>query len=235
MSGDGSGLAAVFVRWTWCRAVLHRGWWAVTSVHLVVDARLSASELVLIGVGQSFAALVFEVPAGVFADAVSRRWSLVISHPLMGIAMLATGPVSGFVPLLATQMLWGLAWNFASGADVAWISDELNDPPAVAVVLVRADQAQLTGTVAGLVSISGLAWLTEPGTAMVLAGVSMLLLGLYVVARFPERYFQPVHARRWSASCDRAGCWPRPSIWERSSAGSPLPQSPTAPRCRPPC
>jgi MFS family permease len=180
--------------------LLHRGWWAVTSVYLVVDAHLSASELVLIGVGQSLAALVFEVPAGVLADTVSRKWSLVISHVLMGIAMLATGLVSGFVPILATQMLWGVAWNFASGADVAWISDELNDATAVAGVLIRADQAQLTGTVAGLVSISGLAWLTDSSTAMVGAGAAMLLLGLYVAARFPERCFQPVHTQRWSAS-----------------------------------
>ena len=199
MTGD-SSLATVFVRWTWCRALLHRGWWAVTSVYLVVDAHLPASELVLIGVGQSIAALVFEVPAGMLADTVSRKWSLVISHVLMGTAMLATGLVSGFMPILATQMLWGLSWNFASGADVAWISDELDEPTAVAVVLMRAEQAQLTGTVAGLVSVSALAWLTDPSSAMVLAGAGMLLLGVYVVARFPERRFRPIRVKRWSAS-----------------------------------
>ena len=189
------------MRWTWCRALLHRGWWAVTGVHLVVNADLTASELVLIGVGQSAAALVFEIPAGMLADTVSRKWSLVVSHVLMGAAMLATGLVSGFVPvLLATQMLWGLSWNFAGGADVAWISDELDEPESVAAVLMRAEQAQLTGTVAGLVSISGLAWLIGPGRAMVLAGAAMVVLGLYVVVRFPERRFRPVRARRWAAS-----------------------------------
>jgi MFS family permease len=199
VTGD-SSLATVFVRWTWCRAVLHRGWWAVTSVYLVIDAHLPASELVLIGVGQSIAAMLFEVPAGMLADTVSRKWSLVVSHVLMGTAMLATGLVSGFVPVLATQMLWGVSWNFASGADVAWISDELDEPTAVSAVLMRAEQAQLTGTVAGLVSISGLAWLTDPSSAMMLAGATMLLLGLYVVARFPERRFRPVRVKRWSAS-----------------------------------
>ncbi|MEV6303064.1 MFS transporter [Actinoplanes sp. NPDC051861] len=184
-------MIAVFVRWTWCRALLHRGWWAVTSVHLVVGAHLTAAELVLIGVGQSIAALVFEVPTGVFADTVSRKWSLVVSHVLMGSAMLATGVVSGFVPVLLTQMLWGLSWNFAGGADVAWISDELDDPPAVTVALIRADQAQLTGTVAGLATVGGLAWLVGTGAAMVVAGAAMLLLGLYVVARFAERRFRP--------------------------------------------
>ncbi|GAA0469546.1 hypothetical protein Ade02nite_32520 [Paractinoplanes deccanensis] len=172
----------------------------MTSVYLVVDAGLAASELVLIGVAQSLAALVFELPAGLVADTVSRKWSLVVSHLLMGAAMLATGLVGGFVPLLVTQMVWGLSWNLASGADVAWVSDELDDPAAVAVVLVRAEQAQLTGTVAGLVGVGALAWLIEPGPAMVLAGAAMVLLGLYVVTRFPERRFRPVRGRFWHTS-----------------------------------
>jgi hypothetical protein len=44
-------------------------------------------------------ALVFEAPAGVVADTFSRRWSLVVSHVLMGTAMVATGLVTGFGPL----------------------------------------------------------------------------------------------------------------------------------------
>jgi hypothetical protein len=114
--------------------------------------------------------------------------------------MLATGLVDDFLPLMATQMLWGLSWTFASGADVAWVSDELDDPARVPVVLIRAEQAQLLGTVTGLVGIGGLAWLTGRGTAMVLAGAAMLLVGLYVVASFPEQRFVPVPAKRWSAA-----------------------------------
>src|SRR6478672_854056 len=73
---DGRRLVAVYLRWIWWRAALHRGWWLVTSVYLVVDARLSPSQLVLIGVAQGVTALVFEIPAGVVADAISRRWAL---------------------------------------------------------------------------------------------------------------------------------------------------------------
>ncbi|GAA1042041.1 hypothetical protein GCM10009557_67160 [Virgisporangium ochraceum] len=182
-------LGTRFVRWTWCRAVLHRGWWLVTSVYLVVDARLSASQLVLIGVAQGIVALVCEVPAGVVADALSRKWSLVVSHLLMGTAMLATGLVTTFGPLLLTQMLWGLSWTFASGADVAWISDELDDPDRVPTVLLRAERAQLTGTVVGLLGIGALAWLTRRDTAIVLAGAAMLLLGGYVATAFRETRF----------------------------------------------
>ena len=60
--------------------MLHNGWWLVTSVYLVVDADLSPSQLVLIGVAQGVVALTFEVPAGVVADTISRKWSLVVSH-----------------------------------------------------------------------------------------------------------------------------------------------------------
>jgi MFS family permease len=196
----GADLVAVFLRWSWWRAVLHNGWWLVTSVYLVVDAGLSPSQLVLIGSAQGLVALVFEVPAGVVADTISRKWSLVVSHALMGTAMIATGLVTDFGALVATQMLWGLAWTFASGADVAWITDELDEPARIAVVLVRSGRARLTGAAAGLVGIGALGTAIDRATAMKLAGAAMLLLGLYVVLRFRERRFVPASARRWSAS-----------------------------------
>ena len=199
MSG-GADLVAVFLRWTWWRAVLHNGWWLVTSVYLVVDAHLSPSELVLIGAAQGVIGLVFEVPAGVVADTISRKWSLVVSHVVMGAAMIATGLVTDFGPLVATQMLWGLSWTFASGADVAWISDELDEPARISVVLMRSGRAQLTGAAAGLVGIGTLGSLLERSTAMVLAGAAMLVLGLYVVFRFQEERFVRTSTRRWSAS-----------------------------------
>jgi hypothetical protein len=196
----GPDLVAVFLRWIWWRAVLHNGWWLVTSVYLVVEADLSPSQLVLIGVAQGVVALVFEVPAGVVADTISRKWSLVVSHVLMGTAMSATGLVTDFGPLVATQMLWGLSWTFASGADVAWITDELDGPARISVVLMRSGRAQLTGAAAGLAGVGALASLTQRSTAMVLAGAAMLLLGLYVVFRFREERFVPTSTRRWSAS-----------------------------------
>jgi hypothetical protein len=118
----------------------------------------------------------------------------------MGTAMIATGLVTDFGPLVATQMLWGLAWTFASGADVAWITDELDEPGRIAVVLMRSGRAQLTGAAAGLVGVGTLGTLLPRSTAMVLAGAAMLLLGFYVVLRFREQRFVPTTTRRWSAS-----------------------------------
>jgi MFS family permease len=194
------GMERVFIRWTWLRAVLHNGWWLVTSVYLVVDAGLSPAELVLIGSVQSAFALVFEVPAGVFADTISRKWSLVISQVLMGTAMLATGFFESFPALLATQVLWGISWTFASGSDVALITDELDRPDRINVVLTRAARAQLTGAATGLITLGLLAWATRRDVTIVVAGVAMMSLALYVAFRFTERNFVPTRTARWSTS-----------------------------------
>jgi MFS family permease len=195
--------AAAYLRWIWCRALLHRGWWLVTSVYLVVDARLSGAQLVLIGVAQALTGLACEIPAGALADAIGRKRVLVASHALMGTAMLATGLVTDYRALVATQMLWGLSRNLAGGADVAWITDELEDPLRITGVLVRAGRAQLTGAAAGLAGVGTLSTVTGRGPAMVWAGAGMLCLGGFVVARFPERRFtrperSPARAS-WSA------------------------------------
>lgn len=192
--------AAVYLRWIWWRAVFHNGWWLVASVYLVADAHLSPSQLVLIGVAQGVIALVFEIPAGVVADTISRKWSLVVAHILMGTAMIVTGLVTDFGALVATQMLWGLSWTFVSGADVAWLTDELDQPALISGVLVRSGRAQLTGAAVGLAGIGALGSLTHRSTAMEAAGAATLLLGFYVLFRFREQRFVRTSAKRWSTS-----------------------------------
>jgi hypothetical protein len=108
-----------------------------------------------------------------------------------------TGLVTSFPVLLGTQMLWGIAWTFASGADVAWITDELNHPERTAVVLTAQARWQQVGAATGMLGFGALAWATSRGTAMVVAGGMMALLGLYVVARFTEQHFTPAHTQRW--------------------------------------
>lgn len=190
-------ITATFLRWTWMRALLHRGYWLVTSLYLVLDAGLSPSQLVFIGVAQGIVSLIFEVPTGVVADTISRKWSLVTSHILIGLSMVATGLVTAFPALAATQMLWGVAWTFASGADIAWISDELEHPARTAEVLTAQARWQQVGAVSGIVGFGIFAWATDRSTAMVAAGVAMALLGLYVMARFTEQHFTPTHTQRW--------------------------------------
>jgi MFS family permease len=193
-------VTAVFLRWMGMRAVLHRGYWLVTSLYLVVDAHLSAFQLVFLGTAQGIISLVVEVPAGVVADTISRKWALVIAHALIGISMAVTGLVTAFPALVATQMIWGVGWTFASGADVAWVTDELGRPDRIAGVLTARARWEQVGAVGGLIGFGLLALAIGRGTAMVVAGVAMVMLGLYVVVRFTEHGFTPTRARRWQRS-----------------------------------
>lgn len=189
-------IAATYIGWRCTRAVFHRGWWLVTSLYLVVEAGLSPFQLVAIGTAQHLTALAFEVPTGVVADTLSRKWSIVIAHALMGTGMLATGLVTSFPALAATQMLWGLSWTFCSGADVAWLTDELDQPERVAGVLTAAARWEQIGAAFGLVALGGLAWLTTLSTAIVIAGLAMWALGGFVTLRFPGRHFAPARSQR---------------------------------------
>lgn len=193
-------VAAVYLRWIFVRAAFHRGWWLVASLYLVVVAELSAFELVFIGVAQGVTGLVFEVPTGVIADTISRKRSLLISHALMGTAMLATGLVTSFPALVATQMLWGLSWTFASGADVAWLTDEMDQPERVATVLTSAARWDQIGAAAGMIGLGAFAWSTDLSTAMIVSGAAMLGLGGYVALRFVEDRFTPRREARLRAS-----------------------------------
>ena len=216
MSFFSTDVAIMYKQWRFVRAILHRGWWLVTSLYLVVEANLSPFELVFLGTAQGLTVLAFEIPTGVVADTFSRKWSIVIAHGIMGLGMLATGLVISFPLLVATQMLWGLSWTFSTGADVGWVTDELGQPERTAQVLTSAARWEQIGGAIGLVGLGGLAWLTDLATAIIVAGAGMWMLGVYVAIRFKETRFAPQRTRPLQASlqifkegltlvkCDRA-------------------------------
>ncbi len=182
-------VASLYAAWFFVRSFLHRGWWIVTSLYLVTEAGLSPFELVFIGTAQAITVIAAEVPAGIFADAYSRKWSLVLAHILMGLGMLATGLVLSFPALVITQMVWGLSWTFSSGADVAWMTDELDDPERTTAALINAAKWGHAGAALGILSLGALAWLTSLSVAIVSAGIGMWLLGLGVAICFAETNF----------------------------------------------
>jgi predicted MFS family arabinose efflux permease len=200
-------VAALYVRWVAVRAALARGWWLVTSLYLVVEAGLTPFQLVFVGTAQGITALAAEIPTGVLADALGRKRSIVVAHLLIGAGMTATGLVTAFPALVATQMLWGLGWTFTSGADVAWLTDELDRPERTAVVLTAGARAEQIGAAAGMVAFGGLAWAAGLTHAIVAAGLAMWALGAVFALRFPETRFAPAREGRFreAASILRRG------------------------------
>jgi MFS family permease len=193
-------VATTFIWWSSIHAVFHRGWWLVTSLYLVVEADLSASQLLVYGAALALTTVVAEVPTGVMADTVSRKWSLVLAHLAMGAGMTMTGFVTAFPLILVTQVLWGLGWTFLSGADIAWVTDELNQPARISRVLIaRARWVQL-GSAVGLIAFGLLAWVASLATAIIVAGLGTLVLGAVVAVGFPERNFTRARSGHLRAS-----------------------------------
>ena len=99
--------------------------WVVMAVYLVQELHLSALQLVLMGTAMEGAVFLFEIPTGVVADTYSRRLSLIIGYLGMGVAWMAVGVVTAPWLIIALWGVWGLMYTFTSGAEEAWIADEV--------------------------------------------------------------------------------------------------------------
>jgi MFS family permease len=182
------------------RGVFHRGYVLTSGLYFVLNAHLSASQLVFLGTVMSVTLVLSDIPTGVWSDAIGRKWPLVIGQMLLAAGMVMTGVVTAFPLIVVTQVLWGLGWAFLGGADVAWITDELDQPERIARVLTSSARWDLAGGMTGIVAFGMLSWATSLATAIVVSGVAMAVLGLFVVARFTEHNFLPIREKRWSAS-----------------------------------
>lgn len=190
-------ITMTFSRWLGLRGMLNRGYVLAAGLYFVVVAHLLASQIVLLGTCMSFTLLLADIPAGVWADSISRKWALVLGQLFLAAAMILTGLVTAFPLLMLTQVLWGLGWAFLNGADVAWLNDELNDPQRIARALAASARWGVTGGATGMIALGLLSWATSLATAIVVAGSAMAMLALFVAAQFTERNFTPASARRW--------------------------------------
>lgn len=157
------------------------------SVYLIVEAGFDPFQLVIMGTVLELTALVFEVPTGVLADAVSRRLSVIVGFVLTGLGFGLTGLVESFWLVAAAQVLWGIGYTFISGAHVAWITDEVGEEAASKLYVRGAQRAQI-GCVLGIAASAGLATISL-GLPLVLSGVVLVALALYLVGMMPEDHF----------------------------------------------
>ena len=169
-----------YLRYTFGDSLFFRGYWLVLSVYLVLVADLSPFQLVFLGTVMELSVMLAEIPTGVMADTISRKWSVALSCVVSGSAMVVNGFVTAFPALVACQVVWGVGITFASGADVAWATDELNDPSLTDRLLTRAARWQQVGAAIGMVGFGLLAWAVDLGAAISIAGAGAIGLGLFV-------------------------------------------------------
>lgn len=169
-------------------------------IYFVVDAHLSAPQLVVLGTVVSVTLGLCDIPAGAWADAIGRRWSLAIGHGFLAAGMMMTAFVTAYPLIVTTQVLWGLGWAFSGGADVAWLTDEFDRPDRLDRLLVASARLSLIGAVVGIVAAGVLGWVSGLATAIAVCGIGMAALGVFVAVRFDERNFGSAPRRSWTTS-----------------------------------
>lgn len=158
----------------------------IFAVYLIVDVGLNPLELVLLGTVLEGTTLVFELPTGFVADAVGRRISIIIGFVLSGAAFVTLGLVEAFPLVVATQVIWGLGFTFVSGAQEAWLTDEVGEEKVGALFLRGAQTAQL----AGLLGIAISVVLATIGlwVPLIVAGALDIALAAWLCFAMPETH-----------------------------------------------
>ena len=166
----------------------------VTAVYFVQIVGMNPLQLVLVGTVMEIAVFVFEIPTGVVADTYSRRLSLIIGWLVMGLAMILAGAVASFGVILVAYALWGFGYTFTSGADQAWITDEVG-VEQVGRVFARGQQWGYAGGLLGIgVSVAVASWSLQG--AVVLGGVLSIAFALFASLLMPETGFTKPQSRQ---------------------------------------
>ena len=124
----------------------------ITPFYRFQVAGLDNFELVLAGTLMEAAVFCFEIPTGVVADQWSRKWSVIVGHLGMGVGLLIEASVPSVAGVLGGQIVWGIAYTFTSGATVAWLTAELDEPDRVALTALFL-RASRFGSGAALVAV----------------------------------------------------------------------------------
>jgi DHA3 family tetracycline resistance protein-like MFS transporter len=140
--------------------------------------------------GTAMEATVFlsEIPTGVVADTYSRRLSLIIGYLGMGAAWMLVGVFSAPWAIIALWAFWGLAYTFTSGADRAWIADEVG-PGNVGRVFLKGARIGYVGSVAGLLGLVALG-IVSLRASVIAGGAITFLCGIGCIFLMPETGFR---------------------------------------------
>ncbi len=191
-----------------CSALFFSIFATVSSVYRIQDAGLNPFQLLLVGVALELAVLLFEIPTGVVADVYSRRRSIIIGVFIIGAGFVLEGAIPALITILAAQVVWGIGYTFTSGAEQAWIADELGEA-GIGRVYLRGAQVGQAGALVGIglsVAIASF----QLNLALITGGVLFILLGGFLLLFMPETNFQgtpPGERGSWHAMADtlRAG------------------------------
>jgi MFS transporter, DHA3 family, tetracycline resistance protein len=173
----------------WC-AVEGLGFTLIVTVNLIYQVTavdLTAFQLVLAGTVLETVCMLGEVPTGVVADVYSRRLSIIIGVALTGIGFTIEGLVPSLAGVLTGSVLFGLGAVFCSGAEQAWLSDELGES-AAGVALLQGAQAWNIARFVGIPLAVVLAQISI-SFPIVVGGLVIVAVAAALAIVMPERNF----------------------------------------------
>jgi DHA3 family tetracycline resistance protein-like MFS transporter len=161
--------------------------WTTAAVFFIRDVDMTPLQLVLTGTALEVGYFLFEIPTGVVADMYSRRLSLIVAAVVSGIAMIITGATHSAGVVIAAAALWGVGWTFRSGAEDAWLADELGQQRLGSAYQRSAQLARI----AGLLGIGGAVALAVVDLRLpfLAAGSVTFFLAVFLAVAMPEHGF----------------------------------------------
>lgn len=160
----------------------------INAIYYVVNANLNPLQLVLIGTIMEATIFLFEMPTGLVADHFGRKHSLFIGTLIVGIAHLLEGVFPSFWSIAFASGLWGLGWTFISGAEEAWIADEL-DGKNLDYVFLKGAQFESLGQFIGIILSVCIAILYSVKVSIIIAGSMLILLAFAMLFFMHETKF----------------------------------------------
>jgi len=166
------------------------------ALYYVTMLGLNPLQLVLVGTAVEVAVAVGEVPTGVVADSYSRRLSVIIGTFVMAAAYLLEGSVPWFGSLLPffaglviAEIVRGIGWTFMSGADRAWITDEVGTDKVGPLFMKGGKLSRIMGLFGIPVSVG----LTTVGmnVPFLVGGALHLGMAVFMLLTMPEHGFKP--------------------------------------------
>ena len=188
--------AVVFVRGFGTTEGFEWGIWLALTVFWIVELDLSPARLILLGTVLEATVLLSETPTGVVADLVSRRRSLILAQVIMAVSFVWAFATTNYWIVLSAQAAFGFGWTFRSGADTAWVTDELKgrgtvtDDDVEKLLLQKHRWGMFVSLLVGPLTVA-VGWFWSVRAVGVGIGIIYLLIGGWMALAMTEDHFTP--------------------------------------------
>jgi predicted MFS family arabinose efflux permease len=166
-------------------------WWPIWVIYLKEERGLSQAQVTLIDIPFWLSIVLLQIPAAALADRWGRKPALIASGAVFALAISLFGLASSFPLLLASYLVWGVAFSLFNGTESAFIYDSLKAlgrEEEYQRIYGRAWAINMAAAMAGTLIGAPLAEATSLSFPIVLSGVIAALAALTALTfREPPR------------------------------------------------